>query len=123
MSKEHMNYLRRKTADEAELWAADRIEELEDTVNHLILESTGWMNAASFHRQKADQLRELPELDAKAAEIAEQVAFDAGAASRDAEIAELVALLTRYRNETPLGHQPHMIAHLVDEALAKVRKP
>ena len=25
----HMNYLRRKTADEAELWAADRIEELE----------------------------------------------------------------------------------------------
>ena len=29
MSKEHLNYLRRKTADEAELWAADRIEELE----------------------------------------------------------------------------------------------
>ena len=25
----HMNYLRRKTADEAELWAADRIEQLE----------------------------------------------------------------------------------------------
>jgi len=25
----HMNYLRRKTADEAELWAADRIEKLE----------------------------------------------------------------------------------------------
>ena len=29
----------------------------------------------------------------------------------------LVALLTRYRNETPLGHQPHMIAHEVDAAL------
>lgn len=27
------------------------------------------------------------------------------------------ALLTRYRNETPLGHQPHMIAHEVDAAL------
>ena len=29
----------------------------------------------------------------------------------------LVALLARYRNETPLGHQPHMIAHEVDAAL------
>jgi len=27
-------------------------------------------------------------------------------------------LLTRYRNETPLGNQPHMIAHQVDAALA-----
>ena len=33
----------------------------------------------------------------------------------------LVALLTRYRNETPIGHQPHMIAHEVDEALAKAQ--
>lgn len=29
----------------------------------------------------------------------------------------LEALLRRYRTETPLGHQPHMIAHEVDEAL------
>ena len=56
-------------------------------------------------------------------ELVAKDAFAAGAASRDAEIAGLVALLTRYRNETPVGHQPHMIAHLVDEALAKVRKP
>lgn len=41
----------------------------------------------------------------------------------EAEVAELVSLLARYRNETPLGHQPHMISHLVDEALVKVRKP
>lgn len=27
-------------------------------------------------------------------------------------------LLIRYRNETPIGHQPHMIAHEVDNALA-----
>ena len=26
--KQHLNYLRRKTADESELWAADRIEQL-----------------------------------------------------------------------------------------------
>jgi cellobiose-specific phosphotransferase system component IIA len=32
---------------------------------------------------------------------------------------ELVSLLKRYRSEIPLGHQPHMIAAEVDEALAK----
>lgn len=31
--------------------------------------------------------------------------------------AELRRLLARYRDETPLGHQPHMIAHQADEAL------
>jgi alkylation response protein AidB-like acyl-CoA dehydrogenase len=35
-----------------------------------------------------------------------------------AENARLRALLLRYRAETPLGHQPHMIAHEVDAALA-----
>lgn len=35
-----------------------------------------------------------------------------------AEITLLRALLRRYRTETPLGHQPHMIAHEVDAALA-----
>ena len=34
-----------------------------------------------------------------------------------AENIELRRLLTRYRNETPLGHQPHMIAHEADKAL------
>lgn len=34
-----------------------------------------------------------------------------------ARVAELRELLRRYRTETPLGHQPHMIAHLVDELL------
>jgi hypothetical protein len=28
-------------------------------------------------------------------------------------------LLARYRDETPLGHQPHMIAHQADEALGR----
>ena len=40
-----------------------------------------------------------------------------------AERDELLALVIRYRKETPLGHQPHMIAHLADAAIAKVRKP
>ena len=35
-----------------------------------------------------------------------------------ADLAAARALLRRYRNETPLGHQPHMIAQEVDAALA-----
>ena len=33
------------------------------------------------------------------------------------EIEKLRGLLRRYRTETPLCHQPHMIAHIVDDAL------
>lgn len=41
-----------------------------------------------------------------------------------ARMGKLETLLKRYRKETPLGHQPHMIAHLVDEILdAKEPKP
>lgn len=36
-----------------------------------------------------------------------------------AAIDELVRLLSRYRNETPLGNQPHMIAHEADTAIEK----
>lgn len=34
-------------------------------------------------------------------------------------IAALGALLRRYRDETPIGHQPSMIAHKVDELLGE----
>ena len=34
-----------------------------------------------------------------------------------AENVKLKRFLKRYRNETPLGHQPHMIAAEVDEIL------
>lgn len=36
---------------------------------------------------------------------------------------ELLALLKRYRAETPLGHQPHMIAHEADAVIAKATAP
>ena len=35
------------------------------------------------------------------------------------ELGLLRILLARYRDETPLGHQPYMIAHLVDNALGR----
>lgn len=35
------------------------------------------------------------------------------------ENGELRRLLERYRDETPLGHQPYMIAHLVDKILGR----
>ncbi len=34
---------------------------------------------------------------------------------------ELLTLLERYRNETPVGHQPHMICHVVDDAIARIK--
>lgn len=37
-------------------------------------------------------------------------------------IKELEKLLRRYRNETPLGNQPHMIAHKVDALLTSAPK-
>ena len=37
-------------------------------------------------------------------------------------VGEAEHFLTRYRNETPLGHQPHMIAHKVDAFLANLRE-
>lgn len=39
----------------------------------------------------------------------------------EAQNTQLRRLLARYRNETPLGHQPHMIAHEVDKALEPPR--
>lgn len=35
-----------------------------------------------------------------------------------AQVEVLASLLERYRKETPLGHQPHMIVHLADAALS-----
>lgn len=31
---------------------------------------------------------------------------------------ELVACLRRYRDETPIGHSPHMICHVADKLIA-----
>lgn len=35
------------------------------------------------------------------------------------DVKHLRTLLARYRDETPLGHQPHMIAYEVDKALGR----
>lgn len=35
---------------------------------------------------------------------------------------ELLALVKRYRMETPLGNQPHMIAHIADRAIEEAEK-
>jgi hypothetical protein len=51
------------------------------------------------------------------ARVAEARTDAAELARLRAENATLRALMTRYRSETPLGHQPHMIAHEVDKAL------
>lgn len=37
------------------------------------------------------------------------------------KVRRLHILLARYRDEVPLGHQPHMIAHLVDAELGRAQ--
>ena len=58
MSKEHLNYLRRKTADEAELWAADRIEELERELSEPVILSE-WQQLLQEREKLADRIEEL----------------------------------------------------------------
>jgi len=55
----------------------------------------------------AEEERELLRKRAEAAELA---------------LANALRLLKRYRTETPLGHQPHMIAHEADAAIAQEQK-
>ena len=99
MSKELLDRLRDyiNNVDDIELRkeAADTIERLEA--------DTQEVNAARIYlREKGALLKDLHEVTKQ----------------RD----ELMALLIRYRNETPIGHQPHMIVHLADEAIASVKE-
>lgn len=49
--------------------------------------------------------------------VCDVAALRAQLAARDAEVTRLRDLLSRYYREVPLGHQPHMIAHLAEAAL------
>jgi hypothetical protein len=48
--------------------------------------------------------------------------LDFSIAKKDAALKVLIDVATRYRNETPLGHQPHMIAHVADAAITQGQK-
>lgn len=67
----------------------------------------GWLD-----RQIQDAIGSQPHvLKAEIADLRAQLA------ARDAEVGRLRDLLSRYYHEVPLGHQPHMIAHLVEAVL------
>ena len=70
-------------------------------------------------RQRNDELHcglaRIAELKAETAALAERVKVLSEAAFRAEQ------LLRRYRTETHLGHQPHMIAHQADEALSGIK--
>ena len=79
---------------------------------------------AALSDSAIDAIRALLGADGKIAFIDDAVAAALlrRETERDAALARekrLLALLRRYRNETPLGHQPHMIAAEVDAALAE----
>ena len=96
-------------------------KELIEELNEQVLTYDEWAREKCIEKLAACRIEQLEAervLDEqRVADLMAQVADIA--AERD----ELLALVIRYRKETPLGHQPHMIAHLADEAIAKVRKP
>ena len=53
------------------------------------------------------------------ARVAEAQTDAAERARLRTENAELRRLLARYRDETPLGNQPHMLGYAADEALGR----
>ena len=88
----------------AQCWCDAETEHIE--MNPVLAEAVArriaaWMDTGAFHARNEAYWRERTE-------------------KAEADRAALLALLKRYRNETPLGHQPHMIAHVVDEAIARV---
>jgi hypothetical protein len=67
-----------------------------------------WLNFAKKQEEKIDEL-----------EAENNIACEHVLELLDKNKA-LQAFLRRYREETPLGSQPHMIAHEVDKALEQV---
>jgi len=87
---------------------------------HIELRANAQDPLAIALRAEVERLREERDCAANNCERESRLKIQAQSAKESAErrIAELEALLKRYRTETPLGHQPHMIAHKVDEILA-----
>ena len=75
----------------------EKIDELESTIAQL--------DEALFQKEK-----KLDTVEAARAMLQAELSDNAN----------LRRLLARYRDETPLRHQPHMIAHQADEALCRV---
>lgn len=73
-----------------------------------------WLSRAEFKAMEA----RLAECEA---ERLEQALLNGKGSEREARLLarldEALRLLRRYRTETPLGHQPHMIAHEADAVL------
>lgn len=67
--------------------------------------------SALIDQERLEHATEVERLRLENDELRAQIA------AHEKVCAEMRALLVRYRTETPLGHQPHMIAHVVDELL------
>lgn len=86
------------------------------------------INNTPMDPSDAEYLRKLAERLAECeAERLEQALLNGKGSEREARLlarlAEALRLLRRYRTETPLGHQPHMIAHEADAVLRTADSP
>ena len=92
---------------------------MKDTVTYPLSAITG-----DEEESRIDQLeRELVTARAELAEVKEQLRLcNVDQFTTAAELAEAKAFLHVYRNDTPLGNQPHMLAHEVDKFLKECGK-
>ena len=65
------------------------------------------------HRTLVDRLRNYRQFD-NCTEAADRIEL------LEQQRDTLLALIKRYRKETPIGNQPHMIAHQADEAISAI---
>jgi len=77
-------------------------------------------SAVVMLRQQADRIAELEKAGYDALHKFAKT-YDENKRLKN-KIDEMLELLVRYRNETPLGNQPHMIAHIADEVIEKAKK-
>ena len=70
-----------------------------------------------------EQALRIEQLERELAEVKEQLRLcNVDQFTTAAELAEAKAFLHVYRNDTPLGNQPHMLAHEVDKFLKECGK-
>lgn len=98
--------------------AADRIEALEAERDAAIREMSAWAREAgeAKGRLEASEMAGVVEGWKERAEAAEarlQMAVDA--------LGKVTPILETYVQRVPLGHQPHMMAHKAEEAVARAR--
>lgn len=118
----------------AQCWCDDKNNSKEmdtDLCESMAYKIAAWMDTGAFHARNEEYWRNRAiEAEKKLFAAVTHFADDATLARiaelerENAELRMAAAgarqVLLRYRNETPIGRQPHMIAHVADKAIEDI---